>query len=239
MKTFEMHGLNNPLRKLSAGWNWMTRREGVATSHIWEAGGLIRSYDNADLPDIQYHFSPTGFEEKGSSFRVTQGFSFHIDLLYPRSRGRVELNPSDPYGKPVIQFNYMHEPADLTGMMNGVKQARAVTQSRAFADLNGGETGPMAQALTDDEIKSVIINECATDYHPSCSCRMGYDDDAVVDEWGRVHGVASLRVVDASIMPRIIGGNLNGPTQMMASRIADHILGRQQLAPERARFSFH
>jgi len=133
----------------------------------------------------------------------------------------------------------MHEPADLTGMMNGVKQARAVTQSRAFADLNGGETGPMAQALTDDEIKSVIINECATDYHPSCSCRMGYDDDAVVDEWGRVHGVASLRVVDASIMPRIIGGNLNGPTQMMASRIADHILGRQQLAPERARYSFH
>ena len=237
-KAFEMHRLNNPLQKISAGWNWMTRREGVATSHIWEAGGLVRSHDNADLPDIQYHFSPTGFEEKRNGFRVTQGFSFHIDLLYPRSRGRVELNPDDHFGKPVIRFNYMDDAADLTGMMNGVKQARAVTNAPAFAGLNGGETGAMAQARTDDEITSVIMQECATDYHPSCSCRMGYDDDAVVDEWGRVHGVEGLRVVDSSIMPRIIGGNLNGPTQMMASRVADHILGRQQLAPERARFSF-
>ncbi|MEX0503544.1 GMC family oxidoreductase [Alphaproteobacteria bacterium LSUCC0719] len=237
-KAFEMHGLNNPLQKIGAGWNWMTRREGIATSHIWEAGGLVRSHDNADLPDIQYHFSPTGFAEKGNSFRVTQGFSFHIDLLYPRSRGRVELDPGDHFGKPVIRFNYMDDAADLTGIMNGVKQARAVTQAPAFTGLNGGETGAMARARTDDEIKSVIMNECATDYHPSCSCRMGYDDDAVVDEWGRVHGVEGLRVVDASIMPRIIGGNLNGPTQMMASRIADHILGKQQLAPTRARFSF-
>jgi choline dehydrogenase len=96
----------------------------------------------------------------------------------------------------------------------------------------------MAQAMTDDEIKAVIADECATDYHPSCTCRMGYDDDAVVDEWGRVHGVEGLRVVDASIMPRVVGGNLNAPTQMIASRIADHVIGVAQLAPEHASYSF-
>ena len=237
-KSFEMHRLNNPLKKLSVGMNWLSRRKGIATSHIWEAGGLVRSHDNADRPDIQYHFGPTGFEEKGNSFKVTQGFSFHIDLLYPRSTGRVELDPGNHFGKPVIRFNYMADPADLTVMMNGVKQARAVTQAPAFKDLNGGEIGAMSQAQSDDEIKAIIMNECATDYHPSCSCRMGYDDDAVVDEWGRVHGVEGLRVVDASIMPRVVGGNLNGPTQMIASRIADHILGKPQLAPEYASYSF-
>ena len=237
-KSFEMHRLNNPLKKFGVGLEWLSRRKGIATSHIWEAGGLVRSHHNAGRPDLQYHFGPTGFEKVGNSFRVAQGFSFHIDLLYPESAGRVELDPKNHFGKPMILFNYMAAAADMTGMMNGVKKARDITNSAVFKDLNGGETGLMAQARTDDEIKAVIADECATDYHPSCTCRMGYDDDAVVDEWGRVHGVEGLRVVDASIMPRVVGGNLNAPTQMIASRIADHIIGVAQLAPEQASYSF-
>ena len=234
LKSFEMHQLNNPIKKLSTGLNWLLRRQGIATSHIWEAGGLIRSHDNAERPDIQYHFGPTGFEEKGNSFKVTQGFSFHIDQLRPKSRGDIRLNPADPDGAPLITFNYMSEADDLTDMMNGIKKARALTRQPSFKDLNGGETGATAHAQTDDEIKEMIRAHCATDYHPSCSCRMGYDDDAVVDEWGRVHGIEGLRVVDASIMPNVISGNLNAPTQMIAARIADHILGRTALPPQYA-----
>ena len=236
LKSFEMHRLNNPLKKLSVGMNWLFRRQGVATSHIWEAGGLIRSHDNAERPDIQYHFGPTGFEEKGNQFSVTQGFSFHIDQLRPKSRGDIRLNPNNIHGAPIITFNYMREDQDLNDMMNGIKKARDLVSRPAFKSLNGGETGSSAEAKTDDEIKQNIRQNCATDYHPSCSCRMGYDADAVVDEWGRVHGVEGLRVVDASIMPKIISGNLNAPTQMMASRIADHILSVEQLPPEFAAY---
>ena len=238
LKSFEMHRLNNPVKKLTTGLNWMFRRQGVATSHIWEAGGLIRSHDNADRPDIQYHFGPTGFEEKDGQFNVTQGFSFHIDQLRPKSRGQVRLNPKDVMAAPVVTFNYMTDPADLTEMMNGIKKARALVSQPGFKDLNGGETGATASAQTDDAIKDMIRAHCATDYHPSCSCRMGYDADAVVDEWGRVHGVEGLRVVDASIMPNVISGNLNAPTQMMAARIADHMLSQNPLPPEMPDYAF-
>ena len=238
LKSFEMHRLNNPIKKLTTGINWLTRRQGVATSHIWEAGGLIRSEDGVSRPDIQYHFGPTGFEEKGGQFKVTQGFSFHIDQLHPRSHGHIRLNPHDLDGAPLITFNYMQHPDDLTIMMNGIKKARDLIARPAFKGLTGGEIGATAEAKTDDEIKDIIRAECATDYHPSCSCRMGHDADAVVDEWGRVHGIGGLRVVDASIMPKIISGNLNAPTQMMAARIADHILGAEQLPPEHAAYKF-
>ena len=238
LKSFEMHRLNNPIKKLSVGMNWLLRRQGIATSHIWEAGGLVRSHDNAERPDIQYHFGPTGFEEIGNRFEVTQGFSFHIDQLHPKSHGHIRLDPKNLNGAPLITFNYMSDPHDLTVMMNGVKKARDLIERPAFKGLNGGETGPAAMAKTDDEIKEVIRVNCATDYHPSCTCRMGHDANAVVDEWGRVHGVEGLRVVDASIMPKIISGNLNAPTQMMAARIADHILGAEQLPPEHASYHF-
>ncbi len=237
-KAFEMHKLNNPIKKLDAGVRWLFGRKGIATSHIWEAGGLVRSHDHAARPDIQYHFGPTGFEEKGSSFRVTQGFSFHIDQLHPKSRGDVRLHPNDVHAAPIITFNYMADPQDMAEMVGGVKQARALTQQAAFKDLNGGEVGAIMDAKTDDEIAEVIRATCATDYHPSGTCRMGYDDDAVVDEWGRVHGVEGLRVVDASIMPTVVSGNLNAPTQMIAARIGDHILGQDQRPAEYANYAF-
>ena len=238
LKKFEMHKLNNPVKKLSAGVRWVFGRKGIATSHIWEAGGLIRSDDHAERPDIQYHFGPTGFEEKGSRFKVTQGFSFHIDQLRPKSRGDVTLNPNDLDGPPLISFNYLSDPDDMKEMMNGVKQARSLTQQAAFKSLNGGETGSTAKAKTDDDLMSAIRDVCATDYHPSGTCRMGHDADAVVNQWGQVHGVEGLRVVDASIMPKVVSGNLNAPTQMMAARIADHILGHQQKAPEMPEYNY-
>lgn len=237
-KAFEMHKLNNPVKKLDAGVRWLFGRNGIATSHIWEAGGLVRSHDEAERPDIQYHFGPTGFEEKGGAFRVTQGFSFHIDQLHPKSRGDVRLNPHDTHAAPIITFNYMSHPQDMAEMVGGVKQARALVEQPAFKALNGGDVGPTAQAKTDQEIAEVIRATCATDYHPSGTCRMGHDEDAVVDEWGRVHGVEGLRVVDASIMPKVVSGNLNAPTQMMAARISDHILGHDQRPAEYADFAF-
>lgn len=235
---FEMHRLNNPLKKLAAGMRWVFGRDGVATSHIWEAGGLIRSCERVERPDIQYHFGPTGFEEKEGRFRVTQGFSFHVDQLHPRSRGCVALNPKNPDGPPLITFNYLSHPDDMRDMVNGVKQARALTQQAAFKSLNGGEVGPAALAKSDDELIEAIREVCATDYHPSGTCRMGHDEEAVVNEWGQVHGVEGLRVVDASIMPKIISGNLNAPIQMMAARVADHVLGGAQMAPEMVNYGY-
>jgi len=108
----------------------------------------------------------------------------------------------------------------------------------AFATLRGERIAPAPEVTFDRDIDQWIRNTASTDYHPSCSCRMGNDDQAVVDSELKVHGIDGLRVVDASVMPEIVSGNLNAPTQMIAARAADFILGKTPLAPEFASFHF-
>jgi len=237
-KSFPIHKVNQPHRKLATGIRWVFTRKGIGTSNIWEAGGLIKSSSKAVYPDIQYHFGPVGFEYNENKISLLQAFAIHVDQLRPRSRGEVTLKSSNPLEKPLMTFNYLQDPEDLAEMVNGFKKARELIAQPAFDEFRGEELIPGPQVQSDAEIVEFIKGAAETDYHPCCSCAMGTSKMAVVDEQMKVHGVKNLRVVDASVMPQIISGNLNAPTQMIAARAADMILGKTQLSPIKATFAF-
>lgn len=237
-KSFSMHRVNRPLNKLLAGAQWMISRTGIAASNVWEAGGLIRGNDHADYPNLQYHFAPTGYEYESTRIKLLQAFNLQIDQLRPRSNGHIALKSADPNDKPALFFNYLSDPFDLQELVEGVKKMRELVAQPAFDGLRGREIGPSVDAKTDKEIEDAVRRMVSTDFHPCGTCRMGHDPGAVVDAELRVHGLEALRVVDASVMPRVISANLNAPTQMIAARAADYILGRPQLPPFEARFAF-
>ena len=199
---------------------------------------LIRSNSKAAYPDIQYHFGPVGFEYDDDKISLLQAFAIHVDQLRPRSRGQITLKSANPLEKPLMTFNYLQDPEDLAEMLNGVKKARELISQRAFDEFRGQELMPGQEVQSDAGLVQFIREAAETDYHPSCSCAMGNGEMAVVDEQMKVRGVENLRVVDASVMPQIISGNLNAPTQMIAARAADMILGREQLSPIKAPFAF-
>ena len=211
---------------------------GIGASNIWEAGGLVRGNCDVEYPNLQYHFGPVGFEYEGNNIVLKQAFALHIDQLRPRSRGRIELKSSDPHEKPAMHFNYLSEPGDLKELVEGIHKARELVAQPAFDEFRGAEIDPGPDFQTDKDIETAVRNLTITDYHPTGTCKMGVGRDAVVDEQLRVHGVEALRVVDASVMPQIISANLNAPTQMIAARAADYILGNDQLPPFEAKFAF-
>ena len=237
-KSFPIHKVNQPHRKLATGIRWVFTRKGLATSNIWEAGGLIKSSPNAAYPDIQYHFGPVGFEFNNDKISVLQAFAIHVDQLRPRSRGQVILKSGNPLEKPLMTFNYLQEPKDLAEMVGGFKKARELISQPAFDEFRGVELIPGPHVKSDADIVQFIRGAAETDYHPSCACAMGNGEMAVVDERMKVRGIKNLRVVDASVMPQIVSGNLNAPTQMIASRAADMILGKAQLRPIKTTFAF-
>jgi len=226
------------LRKVAAAAWWVFTRDGIVSSNIWEAGGLIRSNEHVPYPNIQYHFGPVGVEYEGNKIKLKQAFAIHVDQLRPKSRGYIKLKSSNPNDKPLMYFNYLSNEHDMQEMVEGVHKIRELISQPAFDEFRGAEIEPGAHANTDEEIRHAIRNMTTTDYHPCGTCRMGSDKDAVVDDKFRVRGIKNLRVVDASVMPNIISGNLNAPTQMIAARAADYILGKPQLEPFDARFSF-
>jgi choline dehydrogenase len=137
-----------------------------------------------------------------------------------------------------MTFNYLQDPEDLAEMVNGFKKARELISQTAFDEFRGVELIPGPQVQSEADIVQFIRAAAETDYHPSCSCAMGNGEMAVVDGQMKVRGIKNLRVVDASVMPQIISGNLNAPTQMIAARAADMILGKAQLSPIKATFAF-
>ncbi|MGB0505664.1 MAG: GMC oxidoreductase, partial [Pikeienuella sp.] len=237
-KPLAFHGADQLARKAMIGLRWLMTRKGLAASSIWEAGGLIRGDADQPYPNLQYHFGAVGARYEGTKIKLMQAFSLHIDQLRPASRGEVRLRSADPSEKPALHFQYLSAGRDEAELVEGVRRARELVNAPAFDEWRGEEITPGPAAQTDAEITEAIRREVSTDYHPCGTCRMGMDDGAVVDEEMRVNGVEGLRVVDASVMPRIISANLNAPTQMIAARAADFILGREQRAAEFARFSF-
>lgn len=238
LKSYPIHRIDRPFNKLRAGAYWVFTRDGVAASNIWEAGGLVRGNADVAYPNLQYHFGPVGFEYTDNRITILQAFACHIDLLRPESRGRVRLASGDPQAKPVLNFNYLSAPGDLRQLVEGVHRLRDLFSQSAFDGLRGAEIDPGPDVRTDAEIGAWIRAHLETDFHPCGTCRMGPGADAVVDDRFRVHGIEGLRVVDASVMPRVVSGNLNAPTQMIAARAADYIAGKPQLAPEHASFAF-
>ena len=230
--------MNNPLRQLAVGLQWIFTRKGFVASNIWEAGGYIHGYTDVEFPNLQYHFAPVHYEYHGNDIKLFQGFTTQLDQLRPRSRGEIRLLSADPAHRPAAHFNYLSDSFDLRELVEAIKRIRELISQPAFDEFRGKELFPGSAATSDKDLEMYIRAKADTDYHPSCSCRMGKDDMAVVDEEMRVHGIDGLRVVDASVMPDIVSGNLNAPTQMIALRAADYILGRTQLPEFHAKFHF-
>ncbi|MEF8842451.1 MAG: choline dehydrogenase [Haloarculaceae archaeon] len=195
---------------------------GPLTSNGAEAGGFVRTDPELDAPDLQFHFVPAYFMRHGlDNPEAGDGFSIGVTQLRPESRGRITLRSADPLAAPSIDPRYLTEEADLEVLVEGVRMARAIAEQGAFDDVRGEEVWPGGGVESDEEIAEWARGTVETVYHPAGTCRMGDDDAAVVDDDLRVHGVEGLRVVDASVMPTIPGGNTNAPTIAVAERAAD------------------
>lgn len=208
------------------GAEWLFRGTGIGASNQFEAGGFIRTDDGVAWPNLQYHFLPVAISYNGTNAVKAHGFQAHVGSMRSPSKGRVRAVSRDPNAPPSILFNYMAEEQDWREFRAGLRITRTIMQQKALAPYRGREISPGADCQTDADIDAFVRQHAETAYHPSCSCRMGTDEMAVVDEQGRVHGMEGLRVIDASIMPRIITGNLNAPTIMMAEKLADVIRDR-------------
>jgi len=230
--------MTRPWNKLRVGLRWLRSHDGFAASNVWEAGGLIRGNDSVDYPNLQYHFAPIAASWRGRHIQLSQGFTLQVDQLRPASKGHIELTSANPADRPAVHFNYLADPGDLRELVEGFHKMRELVAQPAFIALRGERTEPLPEVSAAGDIESWIRATASTDYHPSCSCRMGNDEQAVVDAEMKVHGLEGLRVVDASVMPDIVSGNLNAPTQMIAARAADFILGRPQKPAEFASFHF-
>jgi choline dehydrogenase len=223
----------NPLAKALIGARWLLTHDGLGATNHFEAGGFIRSCAGVRYPDIQYHFLPMAVSYDGSSLAREHGFQAHVGPMRSQSRGSVRLASAQPGEKPKIQFNYMSKPEDWLEMRACVRLTREVFAQPAFDRFRGREIQPGAEVQSDEQIDAFIREHVESAYHPSCTCKMGADDDplAVVNSQAQVRGVEGLRVVDSSIMPSITTGNLNAPTIMLAEKAADHILGNGMLPP--------
>lgn len=217
--------------KPAIGAEWLFRGTGLGASNHFEAGGFIRSHDKFLWPNIQYHFLPIAVRYDGRNAAKSHSFQAHVGSMRSPSRGRVKLRSMHPQEAPSILFNYMSHPQDWEEFRAAIRITRDIFRQPALDAFRGKVITPTDDLQSDAELDAYVRQHAETAYHPSCTCAMGLGEQAVVDGQGRVHGLEGLRVVDASIMPDIITGNLNATTIMIAEKIADRIRGRQPLPP--------
>jgi choline dehydrogenase-like flavoprotein len=215
-----------PVQQLAVALRYWLTHSGPGVSNIAEAGGFVRTHLARDSrPDIQLHFVPAQLDDHGRNRLRGHGMTLHACALRPCSRGRITLRSRDPGVPPAIHAGYLTEPRDLDVLLEGVKLSRDIFNSAAFAAIRGDEIFPGPAAISRAELERVVRQKAETIYHPVGTCRMGSDPQSVVDCRLRVRNLRALRVVDASVMPRIIGGNTNAPVIMIAERAASDILG--------------
>jgi choline dehydrogenase-like flavoprotein len=211
------------VRVLKGIFEWRNFRSGMLTTNFAEAGGFIKSDPGEARPDLQLHFVVGKLVDHGRKTVFGHGYSCHVCLLRPQSRGSVQLASRDPAAAPLIDPNFLGDADDLQRLVRGFKIMRRILSQSALAGYGGRELPASAGATTDEQIEAFIRSRADTIYHPAGSCRMGSGALDVVDAKLQVHGVAGLRVVDASIMPRLVSGNTNAPTIMIAEKAADMI----------------
>lgn len=209
------------------GTKWLATRKGLGATNHFEAGGFIKSDPELDYPDIQFHFLPVAMSYDGKVKASQHGFQVHTGPMLSKSRGSIKLASSDPKDQPKIRFNYMSHEEDFVVFRKAIRTARSLFQQAPFDGIRGKELNPGEDFQSDDELNAFVRNNAESAYHPCGTCRMGVDEDSVVDPCARVKGINKLRVADASIFPRITNGNLNAPTIMVAERIADLIKSEQ------------
>ncbi|MBH0016434.1 choline dehydrogenase [Pseudoalteromonas sp. NGC95] len=211
------------------GARWLLTRSGLGATNHFESCAFIRSKPGVEWPDIQYHFLPAAMRYDGRSAFAGHGFQVHVGHNKPKSRGSVTIASANPEQPPTILFNYLEHQDDIEGFRACVRLTRDIIEQSAFDEYRDEEIQPGKHIQTDEEIDAFVRQAVESAYHPSCSCKMGEDDMAVVNSNTQVHGIEGLRVVDSSIFPTVPNGNLNAPTIMVAEKAADIILGKDPL----------
>jgi choline dehydrogenase len=220
------------------GFQWLFLRRGPGATNHFEGGGFARSNGEVAYPNLMLHFLPLAVRYDGTGPKGGHGYQVHVGPMYSDARGTVKIRSRDPYEHPALRFNYLSTAQDQREWVEAIHVAREILAQPAFDPYNGGETSPGADVQTDQEILDWVARDAETALHPSCTAKMGTDAMAVVDPATlRVHGVAGLRVVDASVFPFITNANIYAPVMMVAERAADIILGNEPLAPESPQIS--
>ncbi|KJF99261.1 choline dehydrogenase [Photobacterium leiognathi] len=226
--------LNSKLDLVSKGKigaQWLLTRTGLGATNHFESCAFIRSRKGLKWPNIQYHFLPAAMRYDGRAAFDGHGFQVHVGPNKPQSRGTVAVVSNDPHAKPKIEFNYISTEQDKQDWRDCIRLTREIMAQSALDQYRGDEIQPGADITSDQAIDQWVKENVESAYHPSCTCKMGDDNDvmAVLDPECRVRGIENLRVVDSSIFPTIPNGNLNAPTIMVAERAADFILQRTPL----------
>jgi choline dehydrogenase len=224
---------NQGLNRLTTGLGYMLFGRGPGRQNFLEAGAFLKSRPELDRPDLQLHCVLAIMRDHGKLPATCDGFTIHVCQLRPESRGRVSLRSADPLDDPAIFANYLASEEDRRAIRAGFDIVRDLAARPSLAAVVGAEIAPGPRMKTDADIDAWIRSSAETIYHPVGTCRMGVEGDrmAVVDDTLRVVGIDGLRVVDASVMPTLIGGNTNAPTIMIAEKAADMILGKSAPAP--------
>lgn len=222
------------------GFQWLFFRRGPAATNHFEAGGFVRSNDEVTYPNLMFHFLPLAVRYDGSAPVSGHGYQVHVGPMYSDARGSVKIKSADPGQHPALRFNYLSTAQDRREWVEAIRCARHILGQPAFAAFNGGEISPGPRVQSDAEILEWVGHDGETAYHPSCTCKLGVDQLAVVDPASmKVHGVEGLRVVDASVMPYVTNGNIYAPTMMIAEKAADLIVGNTPLPPHPLPFYRH
>ncbi len=222
----------SPWNQIKTGIKYMMSHAGAGAQNGLESGGFLKSRPELEVPDLQLHFVNALMTDHGRKKADRHGFSLHVCQLRPASKGFIALKNTDPFMPPLIQPNYLAVESDREALRQGVKIARRIFAQPSFDFCRGPECAPGAHIQSDAEIDAWISRSAETIYHPVGTAKMGNDAMAVVDGQLRVRGIEGLRVVDASVMPTLVGGNTNAPTIMIAEKASDMILGKAPLAPE-------
>ncbi|MGA1366332.1 MAG: GMC oxidoreductase, partial [Ilumatobacteraceae bacterium] len=199
-----------------------------------------RGNDSFKYPNLMFHFLPIAVRYDGTAPAGGHGYQVHIGPMYSNSRGSVKIKSPDVHVKPELRLNYLSTPEDRQEWVEAIAAARKILSQPAFNEFDGGEISPGPECQTDSQILEWVRRDGETAYHPSCTCKMGVDEMAVVDPLTmKVHGIEGLRVADASVMPYVTNGNIYAPTMMIAEKAADIILGVDPLKPESVQYFRH
>lgn len=219
------------IKRYAVALKYIFTKGGAGADNFLQAGAFLNSREGLDRPDLQLHFVNAGMIDHGRTDVNRDAFTVHACQLRPESRGSVTLASADAFDHPVIDPNYLATEEDRRSLRESVRMCREIIAQDALAPYRGPEMVPGTVVQSDDEIDAYIRETGETIYHPVGTVAMGAGDGAPLDEELRVRGIEGLRVVDASVMPTLIGGNTNAPTIMIAEKAADMILGKAPAAP--------
>src|SRR4249919_3216033 len=222
------------------GAKWLFGRTGPGATNHFEGGGFVRGNDEVAYPNLMFHFLPLAIRYDGTEPAGGHGYQVHIGPMYADTRGTVKITTADPTVHPAIQFNYLSTHTDRKEWVEAVRVARSILNQPAFDEYNAGELSPGSDVSTDEQILEWVAKDAETALHPSCTCKMGVGDGAVVAPTSmRVHGIDGLRVVDASVFPFVTNANIYAPVAMTSEKAADLILGNTPLEPLNVEYYKH